>query len=211
MWLCEFVTGHSPSTTSDMEVHIIHSGHRIVTGGRTHETAASCDGMLLCEGVENCIGVLGITIYNWKSGFGIGQGTISNTIIWGSTIADVAIVDPLAPTKFSYSCVETGSYTDSIDMDGGGKLAELTGVGLTRKGAGCQDPLFVNAAGFDFHVRSLAGHFDAATQSWVNDTETSPCIDAGDPITDYALESAPNGGRVNLGAYGGTVEASRSP
>ncbi|HMA96349.1 MAG TPA: hypothetical protein VKP30_26870, partial [Polyangiaceae bacterium] len=143
--------------------------------------------------------------------FGIGQGTISNTIVWGSTIADVAIIDETAPTKFSYSCIETGAYTDSIDLEGGGKSTPLQGVSLTRKGAGCQDPLFVNAAELDFHLRSLGGHLDSATHTWVNDTETSPCIDAGDPASDCALESAPNGGRVNLGAYGGTAEASHSP
>lgn len=154
---------------------------------------------------------LGITVYQWKSGFGIGQGTISNTMVWGSTIADVAIIDKTAPTKFSYSCIETGAYTDSIDLEGGGKSTPLQGVSLMRKGAGCQDPLFVNAAELDFHLRSLGGHLDSATHTWVNDTETSPCIDAGDPASDYALEPAPNGGRVNLGAYGGTAEASRSP
>jgi len=38
----------------------------------------------------------------------------------------------------------------------------------------------------------------------------SPCIDAGDPMSPIGLEPFPNGGRVNMGAYGGTAEASRS-
>jgi len=35
----------------------------------------------------------------------------------------------------------------------------------------------------------------------------SPCIDAGDPNSDYSLEPEPNGGRINIGAYGNTREA----
>jgi len=39
---------------------------------------------------------------------------------------------------------------------------------------------------------------------------TSPCIDAGDPNSPVAEEPQPNGGRINLGTYGGTAEASKS-
>ncbi len=35
----------------------------------------------------------------------------------------------------------------------------------------------------------------------------SPCIDAGDPLSDFSLEPEPNGGRVNMGAYGNTPQA----
>ena len=46
---------------------------------------------------------------------------------------------------------------------------------------------------------------------WVYDSVTSPCIDAGDPEDEFSLEPEPNGGRINMGAYGNTIEASRSP
>ncbi|MCK5269586.1 MAG: PD40 domain-containing protein [Sedimentisphaerales bacterium] len=45
---------------------------------------------------------------------------------------------------------------------------------------------------------------------WVVDDETSPCIDGGDPTTNPMDEPSPNGGRVNMGAYGGTGQASKS-
>jgi len=51
-------------------------------------------------------------------------------------------------------------------------------------------PCFVDVPNQDFHLRS-----------W------SPCIDAGDPASPFANEPEPNGGRVNLGAYGNTPEA----
>jgi hypothetical protein len=40
---------------------------------------------------------------------------------------------------------------------------------------------------------------------------TSPCIDAGDPNGSIGWEPFPNGGVINMGAYGGTAEASKSP
>jgi hypothetical protein len=39
---------------------------------------------------------------------------------------------------------------------------------------------------------------------------TSPCIDAGSPDSDWAAELWPHGGRVNMGAYGATPQASMS-
>lgn len=38
----------------------------------------------------------------------------------------------------------------------------------------------------------------------------SACIDAGDPEMDFSLEPSPNGGRINIGRYGNTVEADKS-
>ncbi len=62
----------------------------------------------------------------------------------------------------------------------------------------------------DFHPRSTAGRFNPLTQAFVNDGTDSPTIDAGDPTSDYSLEPAPNGGRLNQGSYGNTAEASRT-
>jgi hypothetical protein len=56
-------------------------------------------------------------------------------------------------------------------------------------------PYFVDRRHGDYHL-----------ESW------SPCIDAGDPISDFSIEPEPNGGRVNMGAYGNTRDAaSASP
>ena len=45
---------------------------------------------------------------------------------------------------------------------------------------------------------------------WVLDEMTSPCIDRGDPVDDCSDEPEPNGGIINMGAYGGTPQASLS-
>ena len=44
----------------------------------------------------------------------------------------------------------------------------------------------------------------------MKDSVTSPCIDAGDPGSDVADEPQPNGQRIDMGAYGGTEQASKS-
>ncbi len=62
----------------------------------------------------------------------------------------------------------------------------------------------------DYHLKSQAGRWDPNSQSWVTDDVTSPCIDAGDPNSPVGDEPEPNGQRINMGAYGGTSEASKS-
>lgn len=75
-----------------------------------------------------------------------------------------------------------------------------------------QDPLFVDAAGGDYHLQSEAGRWNPNSESWVVDASTSPCIDAGNPgcpLGDEPVDG--NNVRINMGAYGRTVEASKTP
>jgi hypothetical protein len=62
----------------------------------------------------------------------------------------------------------------------------------------------------DYHLKSQAGRWDPNSESWVKDDVTSPCIDTGDHMSPIGLEPFPNGGRINMGAYAGTTEASKS-
>lgn len=62
----------------------------------------------------------------------------------------------------------------------------------------------------DYHLKSEAGRWDPNSETWVIDNATSFCIDAGDPCDPIEYEPNPNGGLINMGAYGGTVEASKS-
>jgi parallel beta-helix repeat protein len=73
------------------------------------------------------------------------------------------------------------------------------------------DPLFADPDNDDYHLKSAAGRWNPNSQSWVTDAVTSPCIDAGNPGCPVGDEPVPNGNRINMGAYGGTATASKSP
>jgi hypothetical protein len=70
------------------------------------------------------------------------------------------------------------------------------------------DPKFADRANGDYHLKSTSGRWNGTT--WVTDTENSPCIDAGHPESEYSNEPSPNGGRIDIGLYGNTPEASKS-
>lgn len=69
------------------------------------------------------------------------------------------------------------------------------------------DDFFVEG---DYHLKSEVGRWNPNGGRWVEDDVTSPCIDTGDPNSDVLGEVWPHGGRINMGAYGGTREASLS-
>jgi len=110
------------------------------------------------------------------------QPDISNTILWNNTDGD------LFGCRAMYSCVERGGEGNITD-----------------------NPLFVDPDNGDYHLRSARGRYWPEHDIWVLDKVTSPCVDAGDPYTGALNEPMPNGGRINIGAYGGTTEASLSP
>ncbi len=112
-------------------------------------------------------------------------------------------------------------YSDVSD------LTDLSAIWITAVANIDADPLFVDPGYWDpngtaddpnddffvegdYHLKSQAGRWDPNSDSWVRDDVTSPCIDAGDPNSPIGDEPFPNGGVVNMGAYGGTTEASKS-
>ncbi|MBN2590906.1 MAG: right-handed parallel beta-helix repeat-containing protein [Sedimentisphaerales bacterium] len=62
----------------------------------------------------------------------------------------------------------------------------------------------------DYHLKSQAGRWDVESESWVKDSVSSPCIDAGNMNSPIGFEPYPNGGVSNLGAYGRSNEASKT-
>ena len=101
---------------------------------------------------------------------------------------------------------------------GGGRLPDRflidwqISTGFTNdKSSFGYDPLFANAAAMDFHLKSQYGRYDpAAGEFRTNDATTSRLIDLGDPAAAFGNEPAPNGGRLDVGLYGNTPEASKS-
>ena len=110
---------------------------------------------------------------------------VTNCIFWGDVTKEI-INAGIGSPSFTYCDVQDG----------------YAGTGNIKK-----DPLFVG--GGDFHLQSQGGHW--ASSDWVNDSQTSPCIDAGNPASDFSNEPSPNGGQINMGAYGNTAQASKTP
>jgi hypothetical protein len=75
---------------------------------------------------------------------------------------------------------------------------------------GLPAPAFADPNHGNYHLKSAYGRYDPNTANWVYDSVTSFGIDAGDPNDIPALEPMANGGRVNIGAFGGTPYASKS-
>jgi hypothetical protein len=71
------------------------------------------------------------------------------------------------------------------------------------------EPLFASP-GTDYHLKSEAGRYDGETEKWVTDDVSSPSIDTGDPAYFVGEEPRGSGGRINMGAYGGTIYGSKT-
>jgi hypothetical protein len=164
--------------------------------------------------VENC--TLSAN-YGAKRGGAIyvaaGSVTVKNCILWTNACAN------FFPGTEGYDAVCAGgtlnmSYCNlSGDKDSATYLYDSTGGGLVKgTGLATADPLFAGAT--DVHLKSKAGRWDPTLNGgagdWTTDAVSSPCIDAGDPASAWANEPTPNGGRINLGAYGNTWQASKS-
>ncbi len=67
---------------------------------------------------------------------------------------------------------------------------------------------YEDLASMDAHLKSPAGYVVNGGTAGPATTDYSPAIDLGDPAADFSNEPSPNGGRLNLGAFGNTAEAS---
>jgi len=133
--------------------------------------------------------------------------TITDTIIWGNTPVEIYSDEP----SIRYSNILGGwPGIGNINSD---PCFVMPGYWADKNDPNIivepDDPnaIWVNG---DYHLQSQAGRWEPYSGSWIKDNVTSPCIDAGDMASPIGYEPFPNGGRINMGAYGGTVEASKS-
>ena len=141
-----------------------------------------------------------------------GTVTLRNNIVQSDGAGTHAVFRDSAtsPTLISdYNNLVAGNGA-SVGYSGSDRTALTDWQGATGQDASSisADPLFVDPANGDFHLQSTAGSYHGGL--WTADAEDSLCIDAGDPAAGYESEPIPNGRRVNLGAYGGTEQASKS-
>jgi parallel beta-helix repeat protein len=125
--------------------------------------------------------------------YGIQDGivTITNCTIVANVLCGVSSYEPTVTNSIIYYNDSDGTQIES-QSNATVTYSDVQG-GFTGEGNIDADPLFADAINGSFHL--IAG---------------SPCIDAGDPATSVGSEPLPNGGRINMGAYGGTPQASLS-
>ena len=215
-----YVRGNDGSLEPPIAAHARATISRCVfqeNGGACGTVLQFCDGLIInclfadnnymyCAGlypvIDGCHGLIkNCTIANSRDGLGIrvlvGTTTIENCILYndGITLGAGAIVN------VSYTRWEPPVHVQ-------GSPSELNlGPGNIQA-----DPCFVNPIRGDYHLRSRTGRWDPDRGSWVLDVVTSRCVDAGNPGS--LLEDEVFGvfnRRINIGAYGGTAEASKTP
>lgn len=142
-----------------------------------------------CTIVDNdCTGTPGLILVE-------GRLSVTNSIIWANKAANLFAGQGLVDIR--YSDVQT-------PWPGQGNIVQ---VPLFAKEGRWDDGLFELG---DYHLCSMVGRWDPAAQAWVSDQLASSWIDAGDPTYDIGYEPQPNGSRINIGAYAGTSQASKS-
>ena len=164
-------------------------------GAIQNEDSSSNPSLTNCTLADNTASTSGGGIVN-ASLNPLPSPALRNCILWGN--ADEGGADQSAQIHsgapiVNYSCIQ-------------GWTGDLGGIGNT--GA---NPLFADPEIGDYHLKSEAGRWNLVNESWIVDNVTSPCIDTGNPSDPVSDEPEPNGGRINMGAYGGTNEASKSP
>jgi parallel beta-helix repeat protein len=174
----------------------------------------SCEALLVNNTIFDCgrglrlfdLGRAGPPYYLTPGG---GTATVINCVIWNCP-------QPVTLTDSSNQQIEDrGSHItiEYCDIEGGQDSVSISGHYSTLtwgQGNINADPWFVDPAAGDFHLKSEAGRWNPNSESWVIDDVTSPCIDAGDPNSDWTSEIWPHGERINMGGYGGTQESGMS-
>lgn len=216
---------------------IVLSGSKEADSTLSGLTITDANTAVFCSGprtrIERCR-----IIGNHGFGVALAEGSspvISHCVVAENGSAAVAVLRPAGSRLFLYSqpMIEncTIARNAGVGISGGqprirnsiiyfnrdGILSDSATVSYSNIQGGWEgqsnldtDPLFVDVAGGDYHLKSEAGHWDVTSKEWLRDDVTSPCIDAGDPNVSFASEIWPHGQRINMGAYGGTHEASMS-
>lgn len=158
-----------------------------------------------CTVADNCGGERG-------GGFHVVDSNmvLVNFIIWNNTPNEIVVSGESEPL-ISYSNVLGGwPGLGNLDMDPlftrRGHWADSDDLTMILK----PHDLRATWIDGDYHLRSQAGRWHPETQNWAVDAMTSPCIDSGDPLCPVEQERPANDDIINMGAYGGTAQASKS-
>lgn len=131
---------------------------------------------------------------------------LMNSILWNNS---ASAGDELALLSASNPSTLSVSYSDIQD---GRTDAYVAGGCYIDWGLGNLDldPCFIDPENNEYHLSSISWQWTDAN-GWTFGTITSPCIDAGNPGSPAPYEYGYETNRINMGAFGGTYQASTPP
>jgi hypothetical protein len=158
--------------------------------------------------VVNCTFKDNANLFGNGGAIALSGGTLilKNSIFWTNSVAGGYTGSELFVTNAG--SLVTNSYCCFAGTTAPYVVTGSSAVVQWGSGIKVGDPLYVGSS--DVHLRSKGGHWDSSARAWVGDSVTSPCLDAGDPADPVGQELYPNGNVINMGAYGGTLQASMS-
>jgi len=200
---CDFLGGGIYCKESNPAI-----SHCIITGNRAHKGGGiyyeECS-----PRVSNCT-IAGNYAADWGGGMAVNSSIpeISNCIIRSNRAPNglQIYIGGSGPDTVAYSDVE-GGWPGPGNIDADPCFADSGYWDTNGTPEDANDDFWVDG---DYHLKSQGGRWNSMEERWTTDDVTSLCIDAGDPMTPIGPEPFPNGGRINMGAYGGTAEASKS-
>ena len=174
-------------------------------GGAIYNSGSSPT-LINCLIAENYAAMMGGGIWNQSGSYPI---LINCTVAANESPAGGGILGynskPVLRNCIVYANTPDSLGDDSYDI----QYSNIEGLAPTGTNIDA-DPRFADLPHSDYLLKSQGGRYNPTTQSWVYDDVSSPCIDAGNPLSPTEVEPFPNGGIVNMGAYGATSEASKS-
>ena len=142
---------------------------------------------------------------NGQAGVGGQWPNVTNSIIYYNSRGIDNVQLESSSATVNYSDIQGGwAGTGNIDQDP--CFAE---VGFWDVNSTPDDTSNDTWLAGDYHLLSQAGRW-VQSLGWMTDDVTSACIDAGEPNISWGDELWPHGKRLNMGAYGGSSQASLS-
>ena len=184
---CLIIGNHTLGTTSEASTIVCHDSNAVFINCTIADNTTNGDAAALLIDTSDIL--------------------LMNSIVWNNSPGTLLVSGNSKPTM-SYNSID-GRWPELLIKEDMGNIVE--------------DPLFVQHGYWidqnplhptwvpgDYHLMSEAGHWDDQSQTWKTDNLSSPCIDRANPETVLGKEPVPHGDIVNMGAYGGTSQASLS-
>ncbi|MBN2589977.1 MAG: right-handed parallel beta-helix repeat-containing protein [Sedimentisphaerales bacterium] len=184
---CQFTANHADYSGGGLELHKCNATiTNCLVVNNSAQYGAGADIWSSDVSIANCTFANNSATIEGGAMESYGNTKVINSIFWNNTGGEIA-----GNAKVNYSNIQggwPGSGANNINID----------------------PLFADVSEGNYHLKSTAGRWNPNSKSWQKDKVTSPCIDAGDLNTNIGDELWPHGKRINMGAYGGTSQASMS-